>query len=202
MGGVRGSLEVALPIAVFGLTYVVVDEIVMAAAVAAATVGMAGVARLAAGSTLRFVRNGAIGLAVAVLFASVTGRAEDAFLPGLVQSALWVVVLGGSVALGRPVGGYVIGAVLDDPTGWREEPAIVRLATQLTLVLLVPMVIRVAVQLPLYLAGAVGWLGVSRLVLGWPLHAATLAGAGLLLLRGATPLPRRSATDHEDGTAS
>jgi hypothetical protein len=50
------------------------------------------------------------------------------------------------------------------------------------------MVIRLAVQVPLYLAGEVGWLGVSRVVLGWPLYAAALAVAGVILLRGETPL--------------
>lgn len=86
--------------------------------------------------------------------------------------------------------GVVIGEVLGDRTGWRDDPAIVRLSDRLTLVMLAPTVIRLGVQLPLYLAGEVGWLGVSRVALGWPLHAATLALIGLILLRGNTPLQR------------
>lgn len=77
---------------------------------------------------------------------------------------LWAVVLGGSLALRAPVAGFVIGEVLGDRTGWRDEPAIVRLSDRLTLVMLAPMLIRLAVQVPLYLAGAVGWLGLSRVV--------------------------------------
>src|SRR5690606_26804793 len=123
------------------------------------------------------VGHGAMGLAVAVFFASLTGRAQDAFLPGLVQTALWALVLGGSLLLRRPAGGYLVGAVLGDATGWLQRPSIVQLGNRLTLVLLAPMVVRLAVQVPLYLAGATGWLGVSRVALGWPLHAATLAAA-------------------------
>ena len=73
-----------------------------------------------------------------------------------------------------------------------------RLADRLTLVLLAPLLIRIAVQVPLYLAEEVGWLGLTRLALGWPLHAATLAVALLILLRGNTPMPGPE-QDHGDG---
>lgn len=200
LGGLRGSLETALPVAVLGLGYAIVGQGTPAIAAGVAVVVLAGLVRLAAGSTVRFVGHGAAALAVAVFVASLTGRAEDAFLPGLVQTGLWVAVLGGSLAVRRPAVGYVVGAVLGDPTGWLQRPAIVLLGTRLTLVLLAPMIIRLAVQLPLYLAGATGWLGVSRVALGWPLHAAALAAAGAILLRGRTPLgddparPERSST--------
>jgi hypothetical protein len=44
------------------------------------------------------------------------------------------------------------------------------------------------VQYPLYLAGEVGWLGVSKIVLGWPLQVAALGVMVYLLARGRTPL--------------
>jgi hypothetical protein len=44
------------------------------------------------------------------------------------------------------------------------------------------------VQLPLYLAGNTTALAVSKLVLGWPLLLAGIAIAGVMLLRGRTPL--------------
>ncbi len=53
---------------------------------------------------------------------------------------------------------------------------------------LAPIVIRLGIQVRLYLAGRVSWLATSRVALGWPLHAATLAVAGLILMRGRTPL--------------
>lgn len=198
LGGLRGSLETALPVAVLGLGSAIVGHGMPAIVAAVAVVVLEALTRLTTGSTLRFVGHGAVGLAVAVFVASLTGRAEDAFLPGLVQTGLWALALGISLLLRRPAGGYLVGAVLGDPTGWLKQPAIVRLGDRLTLVLLAPMIVRVAIQLPLYLAGATGWLGVSRVVLGWPLHVATLAAAGSLLLRGRTPLGDISADPARD----
>ncbi|MEX2487467.1 MAG: DUF3159 domain-containing protein [Nitriliruptoraceae bacterium] len=188
LGGLRGSFETAVPVGVLGVAFAFVGQGATAIVAAVGVVVIEGLLRLWSRSTLQFVRNGALALAIAILVASVTGRAEDAFLPGLIQTGLWVVVLGGSVLLQRPLGGYVVGAVLGDSTGWLHRPAVVRLGRRLTLVLLAPMIVRVAVQLPLYLAEEAGWLGVSRIALGWPLHAATLAAAGAVLLRGRTPL--------------
>jgi hypothetical protein len=188
IGGPRGAIEVALPIAVFTLVYVVLDEL-RPAVVAGVVVALVLFAvRLVQRSSTYFVRNGLVAIGFAALFASLTGRAEDAFLPGILQSAAVALALGASIVLRRPAMGYVIGAVLGDTDGWRANPAIVRLASRLTVVALLPMVVRVAVQLPLYLAGEVGWLGVSRIVLGWPLSLVAFAVGAGILARGRTPL--------------
>jgi hypothetical protein len=197
LGGLRGSLETSLPVVMFTVVYLVTDELQPSVVGAVAAAVVAYGLRLAQHSETRFVRHGLIGILIAAVLATFTGRAETVFLPGIVQNGVWVLVLGGSLALRWPLAGFVIGEVLNDRTGWRDDPAIVRLSNRLTLVLLAPMVIRLAVQLPLYLAGAVGWLGASRVVLGWPLHAATLGLVGLILLRGNTPLHR--AHDDADG---
>jgi predicted membrane-bound mannosyltransferase len=48
--------------------------------------------------------------------------------------------------------------------------------------------VRVVIMLPLYLAGQVGWLGVTKVVLGWPLYLLAVGAMGALLLKGRTPL--------------
>lgn len=188
LGGLRGGVETALPIAAFTVAYVVTDEVRPAAALGVgAALALWGL-RLVRRSSTHFVRQGLFGMMVAAVIALATGRAETAFLPGIIQSAVWAAVLVGSVLVRRPVAGFVIGAVLGDVTGWRTDPAIVRLGTRLTLVLAAPMLVRVAVQYPLFLAGEVGWLGATRIALGWPLHVATLAVIAAMLARGHTPV--------------
>ena len=66
----------------------------------------------------------------------------------------------------------------------------------LTWMLAAPCVLRVAVQLPVYLAGKsaedagpmVAALAVSKIAMGWPLQVAALAGMAWLLARNATPV--------------
>ena len=192
LGGLRGSVETALPLVVFALVYVATDETWTAVVTALVTAALAYGLRLLQRSETTFVRQGLIGIVVAVVFVSITGEAEGAFLPGLLRSGGWALLLGISLLVRWPAAGFVIGAVLDDITGWRSNPAMLKLADRLTLVLLAPMLIRLAIQVPLYLAGEVSWLAISRVALDWPLHAATLAVAGLILVRGRTPLPESS----------
>lgn len=192
LGGARGSIEAALPIAVFTVVYLTTDDVPTAAIVAVGVAAAAFALRWWQGSPTRFVGNGLLGIVIAAVVATATGQAEAAFLPGILTSAAYAVVLGGSVVVRRPIAGLVIGAVLGDMTAWRRSRPVRRLADRLTLVLAAPMALRVAVQLPLYVAGEVGWLGVSRIALGWPLHALTLTVAGMLLLRGRTPLDAAS----------
>ncbi|MGH8970949.1 MAG: DUF3159 domain-containing protein, partial [Actinomycetes bacterium] len=103
-------------------------------------------------------------------------------------NAAYALVMTLSVLLRWPVVGIMIGSVTGDLTSWRQDPGIVRLCSRLTWVLAAPCVVRVAVQYPLYLAGEVGWLGVSKIALGWPLQVAALAMMAYLLARGRTPL--------------
>ena len=102
---------------------------------------------------------------------------------------------------GWPVVGFMVGSVAGDPTAWHREPQVVRLCRNLTWMLILPCVIRVAVQLPIYLGGRaaddadpyIAALGVSKLLLGWPLQIAALDSMVWLLARDHTP----ASPDHE-----
>jgi hypothetical protein len=61
---------------------------------------------------------------------------------------------------------------------------------RLTMVLVGLYVLRVAVMLPMYLAGEVTLLGIAKIVLGWPAYLGAVALMGLILVRGRTaPAP-------------
>jgi hypothetical protein len=188
LGGRRGIVEGALPTVGFTLVYVITHELRTALIV---SVGLAVgllVLRIVARQPVQFVVNSLVGIGVAALFASRSGRAEDVFLPGIIYNAVYAVVMTLSVVLRWPVVGLMIGSVTGDVTAWRNDPAIVRLCSKLTWILAAPCAIRVAVQYPLYLAGQVGWLGASKIALGWPLQVASLSLMAYLLARGHTPM--------------
>jgi hypothetical protein len=188
LGGPRGMVEAALPFVGFTVAWVASRALYPALGVAVGVALVLAVVRLAQRSSLKYVAQAVIPTAIAALIATRTGRAEDVFLPGILYNGALAVVSLLTVAIRRPLVGFVIGAALEDPTGWIRDRSLVRMSTRLTLVLAVPYVLRFVVQLPLFLAGQVVWLGVAKVVLGWPLLVAALFVIGLLLSRGRTPL--------------
>lgn len=188
LGGVRGVIEAAVPTVGFTATYLVTKELKLSLAIGAGSALVLLAVRLAGRSTPQFVLNSLVGIAVAAFFALRSGKAQDAFLPGILYNGGYAAVMLVSVVIRWPVVGFIIGSVTGDPTAWRKDPGIVRLCSRLTWLLLVPCLLRVAVQWPLYLAGQVGWLGVSKIALGWPLQVAGLAAMAWVLARGRTPL--------------
>ena len=157
------------------------------------------VVRLVQRSSLKFVAQAVVPTAIAALIATRTGRAEDVFLPGILYNGALAVVSLLTVAVRRPLIGFVVGAALEDPTGWIKDRGLVRMSSRLTLVLAVPYVLRFVVQLPLFLAGQVLWLAVAKVVLGWPLLLAALFVIGLLLSRGRTPIEQPTPAPGTEG---
>ena len=192
LGGWRGVVEAAVPTLTFTLGWVTTRELrgSLTAAVAAAVLLL--VVRLAQRQTPQFVVNSLFGIGIAAVFALRSGEAQDAFLPGILYNAVYAVVLIVSVVTRWPVVGFLIGSVTGDPTGWRDDRAVVRLCQRLTLLLALPCIARVVVQYPLYLAELVGWLGVTKVLMGWPLQLGALAAMGWVLTRGRTPVNRRA----------
>ncbi len=193
IGGWRGSIEAAAPTVVFVTVWTITKKLRLALALAAACVLCALVVRLVTRQTPKFALGSLFGLAFASFFALRSGRAEDVFLPGIVYSCTMLGITLLSVVLRWPVIGFMVGAAhADDPLGWRRDTGVVRLCQRLTLVFSALFGIRAAIMVPLYLADQVGWLGVAKIALGWPLYVAALLAAGAVLLRGNTPLGRPS----------
>ena len=188
LGGRRGMVEAALPTIGFTLAYLPTRELRPALLLGVGLAVVLLAIRVVQRQPVQFVVNSLFGIAIAAFVASRTGRAEDVFLPGIVYNAVYTVLLALSILVRWPLVGLMIASVTGDLTSWRADPAVVRLCSRLTWILVVPCAIRVLVQAPLYLAGEVGWLGLTKVVLGWPLQVAALATMAYLLARGRTPL--------------
>lgn len=192
LGGRRGILEAAVPTIAFTLAWVLSHRLGLAVGLGLGSAVALLVLRLARRQTVQFVLNSLVGITIAAIFALRSGQAADAFLPGIVYNAVYAVGLVGSVLVRWPMLGLMVGGVTGDLTGWRSDPAVLRLTGRMTLLLAIPCVLRVAVQYPLFLAGQVGWLGVAKIGLGWPLQVAALAGMVYLLAAGRTPIAARA----------
>jgi hypothetical protein len=188
LGGVRGMIEAAIPTIGFTVSWIVAKELRLSLGVGAALAVLLLIVRVAQRSTVQFVFNSLVGIAIAAFFALRSGKAEDAFLPGIVYNAGYAVAMTFSIVVRWPIVGFIVGSVSGDPTAWHRDRDIVRLCSRLTWLLVLPCVLRVVIQYPLYLAGQVGWLGAAKVVMGWPLQVAALAAMLWLLARGRTPL--------------
>jgi hypothetical protein len=188
VGGLRGSAEAAAPTLVFVTVWALRHDLRESLLAAAVPVVVALLLRLLQRQSLRYALSSLAALAIAAFFALRSGKAEDAFLPGILFSCALLAVTVLSLVTRWPLVGFVVGSATDDPVAWRAHDGVRRLCTRLTLVLAALYAIRVVIMLPLYLAGQVGWLGVTKVALGWPLYVVAVGAMGAVLLRGRTPL--------------
>jgi len=212
LGGRRGMLEAAVPTLVFTLSFLPTRDLRLALTLSIATAVMLLVVRLVQRSTPQFVLNSLVGIGLGALFAWRAARgggdANDQalayFVPGIVYNVGYAAVMVLSIVVRWPVVGFMVGSVAGDPTAWHEDKQVVRLCRNLTWLLAAPCVIRVLVQLPVYLAGRaaddpgpmIAILGVSKVVMGWPLQIAALAAMAWLLSRDHTPVdPAKPASE-------
>lgn len=188
LGGGRGIVESAVPTIVFTVCWIVTKDLrtALTASVAAAVVLLA--VRLVQRSTVQFVLNALVGIAIAAVFASRSGEARDVFLPGILYNGAYGAAFVVSILVGWPLVGFLIGSLTGDPTEWHRDRQLVRLCSLLTWLFAAPCILRVLVQYPLYAGDHVALLGTSKVVLGWPLQVAAFAAMAWVLSRNATPL--------------
>src|SRR4029078_10492948 len=114
----------------------------------------------------RYVLSAVVATAIAAFFALKSGKAEDAFLPGILTNAAWAAGALLSVVVRWPVIGFMVAAgdpqMAQDPTAWRRDRGLVTVCQRLTMVLVLLFALRVTVMFPLYLAGQVPLLGVAK----------------------------------------
>ncbi|MGO4257321.1 DUF3159 domain-containing protein [Marmoricola sp. RAF53] len=198
-------VEAAVPTLTFTLIFLLSHELKLAVLVSVAFAGLLLVIRLVQRSSPQFVLNSLIGIGLGAAFAwraargggDATDQALAYFLPGLLYNAGYALVIGISIAVRWPVVGFMVGSVTGDPTAWHQDKAVVRLCSRLTWLLVLPCVLRVLVQAPIYLAGKNGWwdedravaaLGIAKIAMGWPLQLAALGAMVWLLSRNRTPV--------------
>jgi hypothetical protein len=172
VGGPVGMAETSLPAVAFVVAYSASGSDTDTAAIVA--VGLAlvlAVARLVRRESPRFALSGLIGVGFAAFIATRSGRAENFFLPGLLANAAYAAAFVISIAVRRPLVGVIVSHLDGEGDGWRDDPRRVRAFTRASWLWAALFVVRLIVQLPLYIAGEVVALGVARTAMGLPLFA-------------------------------
>jgi hypothetical protein len=170
----------------FVVAYTISGSDVTASAIVALVLAVGfAIARLVRRESPRNVVSSVAGVALAAFIATRSGRAEDFFLPGLLANAAYTSAFLISLAVRRPLVGVIVRQLEPhadgEPVDARRRRAFER-ATWLWAGLFA---LRLAVQLPLYLAGGVVALGVARTAMGLPLFALGLWLTWLMVRRPA-----------------
>lgn len=191
IGGPRGILDSSLPTVAFvtvnsqaGLT----AGIVVAVATAVALLAL----RIVRREPIQQTFSGLFAVGFAAFVASRTGDAKGFFLPGIAKNALGTVVALLSVAVRRPIGGYLMAGLDTRYAGWRDDRRQRRAAIWATLIWAVVFGLRFAVQGVLYLADRTGWLAAANIALGLPLFGVAVL-ASFAIVRRLAPLPPKPA---------
>jgi hypothetical protein len=186
LGGVRGLIESSIPVLVFVVLNVLLGESVLNLGKETAlywaiggSVGSAvaiGAYRLWRKEPIRHAVNGLLGIAIGAYLAWRTGDAKNFFLPGILLTLGQVVVLLASVVLRRPIIGYVWGVLANGGKhDWFDNPRLFRTFQWLTVLWSVSLFVRAGVQGWLWLADKANAIGVVRILISWPIYAATFA---------------------------
>lgn len=173
MGGLRGLLESTLPGLVFVVVFIATRELMPSLIAATALAVVALAVRLVLRQSGTMALGGFLGVMIGVVWAWRSGEAGDFFVWGLWVNAAYGLGVLISILVRWPVVGMIVGLLRNQWGTWRESPAYPRYvaATWLWFGLFM---VRLSVQLPLYLANQVGWLGTARLAMGVPLFALVL----------------------------
>jgi len=183
LGGRRGAVDASIPPAVFVVAWLVSGHSIGWAAAAAITAGVCvGVWRLARGRRVTASVASVAAVSLAAFVALRTGHAEDFFLIQLLTNVASALAWALSILIRWPLLGVVVGIVLGQKTRWRRDPDLVRAYGNASWVwVLGQYTVRVIVFGLLWWSGWVVALGVARVVLTWPLVAATLAASAVVL---------------------
>ena len=193
IGGPLGIAETSLPAVAFVVTYAASGSNTNAAAgVAVALALVLAVARLVKRESPRHALSGLIGVGIAALVAARSGRAEDFFLPGLLLNAVYAAAFVVSIVVRRPLVGVLVGQLDGSGSRWRADPARVVAFRRASWMWAGLFGLRLAVQVPLYLAGAVVALGIARTAMGLPLFALGIWLTWLLVRRAPKQAPARA----------
>jgi hypothetical protein len=185
IGGPVGMAETTIPGVAFVVAYVSSgSDIDIAAGVAVALTLVLTVIRLVRRESPRHALTGLVGVAFAAFIARTSGRAENFFLPGLLLNAVNVTAFVVSIAIRWPLVGVIVGQLDGEGGDWRADPRRMQAFIRASWLWAGLFALRLLVQLPLYLAGAVVALGVTRTAMGLPLFAIGL-WLTWLLVRGA-----------------
>jgi len=182
MGGKLGITETILPSVLFGASFALTGQAIVSVSLAAGTSALFILYRLI---TRKSASSALIG-AIAVGFASWLalrdgGEAVDYFVPGFITNAVYGSLLLMSILVRWPIIGVLVEILRGNAASWRKDRKKVTIYSLVTAMWVGFFSLRLAVQVPLYLAGSAELLATARVAMGPPLYALVILATWLIL---------------------
>ena len=182
MGGKLGIAETILPSVLFGSSFAITGQALIAVSLAGGTSALFILYRWI---TRRSASSALIG-ALAVGFAAWLalregGQAVDYFVPGFITNAVYAIALLVSILVRRPLIGVLVELLRGQGTLWRKDRKIVTVYSLVTGLWVGFFSLRLAVQIPLYVSGSAELLAAARVAMGPPLYAGVILVTWLIL---------------------
>jgi hypothetical protein len=191
LGGIRGLAEAVLPGLAFLIVYTITVDprsenvgLVDLVPALVASVGLAAVftiIRLVTRTPPTQAFAGLIAAGASAALVLITGRGEDNFVLGLITNLAYGAALLVSILVRWPLLGLAVGFLMGDGLAWKHDRRKYRTLTLVTWCWFALFALRLAVQAPLYFAGNIEWLGITKLLMGVPLYAILLVVSWLLV---------------------
>lgn len=170
VGGIRGLTETVLPSVLFVIVFTITGETLTAVLTAVAVVILSLGVRLFQRIDLTPALGGALGVAISGIWAWRSGEAENYFAIGLWTNGAYLAALLISLLATWPLIGVAVALLRGEDQSWRTDPEQAprkRRYYTATWLWVGLFAVRLAVQLPLYLADdRVEALGIARIIMG------------------------------------
>lgn len=193
VGGVRGVIESTAPGFIFLTVFTFTGQLFPSVAAPVAVAILILFARLIQRLSVMPAISGGIGIALSAGFALWTGRAEDNFVGGFIINSISLTVMLVSILVRRPLIGVITDLFATD-NPHKGSTTVRRAAYIATVAWAGFFALRLAVQMPLYFAGATAALAGTKLLMGVPLYAAMLWVTWLMMRSALSASTVRGAT--------
>ncbi len=201
IGGMRGAVESLLPGLVFVVAYVITRDLTTTLVLAGGIAVIFLFVRLLQRTPITQAFAGLLGVAIGVVWAAMSGRAENYFAWGIITNLVFFTIFLLSIIVRRPLVAVLIKLLYGLPDDWKtteDGRVLAKRSMQASWVWVAVFGIRLAAQVPLYFGEHIVALGTVKLVLGLPLFA---LGGWLtwVLLRGVIPREEHKGEDVSAG---
>ena len=195
IGGPRGVIESMLPGVVFVVLFVATSNLNLTIAVPAVLAVSQVIVRLIQRQSVMGAVSGLVAVGICLIWAWQTHEARNYYIFGFITNAGYAALLAVSLIARVPGLGLVVEFIRSLPTehfkawfhDWMDDKALKRAYMIVTGLWVGLFLLRLVVQVPLYLTNHVAALGVTRLLMGIPFWALAIWVSYLII---ATPMHR------------